>query len=106
MRVWDFGWQAAAKGWTDDDATAEIRLLLHATDPDHLEQRLGRPASKGCVRIPAAMNRWLDHYGVLDAADEIAAQGDALAAAVLAPGRQPTPLAGDMLIIVDSSVAG
>jgi hypothetical protein len=106
MRVWDFGWQAAAKGWTDDDATAEIRLLLHATDPDHLEQRLGRPASKGCVRIPAAMNRWLDHYGVLDAAYEITARGDALAAAVLAPGRQPTPLAGDMLIIVDSSVAG
>jgi len=67
MRVWDFGWQPAEKGWTAEQETAEIRLLVHATDPDYLEQRLGRPASKGCVRIPAAMNRYLDHYGVLDA---------------------------------------
>jgi hypothetical protein len=30
-------------------------------------QRLGRPASKGCVRIPAAMNRFLDRHSILDA---------------------------------------
>lgn len=54
-----------------------IRLLLHATDPDYLEHRRGRPASKGCVRIPAAMNRFLDRHGVLDADYERAA-GDAL----------------------------
>ena len=103
MRVWDFGWQRAAKGWPADEATGEIRLLLHATDPDQLEQRLGRPASKGCIRIPAAMNRFLDHHGVLDAAYEHAAASDAQVRAVLAPDRDPTPLAGDALVIIDSS---
>ncbi len=63
MRVWDFGWQTALKGWRNDGETGEIRLLLHATDPDFLEQRLGRPASEGCVRIPAAMDLFLDRYG-------------------------------------------
>ena len=42
-------------------------MEMHATDPDLLEQRLGRPDSEGCIRIPAAMNRFLDRYGVIDA---------------------------------------
>jgi hypothetical protein len=103
MRVWDFGWQAAQKGWTADQEPAEIRLLLHATDPDRLEQRLGRPASKGCVRIPAAMNRFLDHYGVLDAAYERAAATNPRLAEVLPAGREPTPLAGNLMVVIDSS---
>ena len=102
MRVWDFGWQQAEKGWTGDRETAEIRLLLHATDPDYLERRLGRPASKGCVRVPAAMNRFLDHHGVLDAAYEQAAPNESRIAAVLAPDREPTPLAGDTLVVIDT----
>ena len=73
MRVWDFGWQTAEKGWNAQEETGEIRLLMHATDPDYLEQRLGRPASKGCIRIPATMNRFLDIHGVLDADYERAA---------------------------------
>mgnify|MGYP005811485671 CR=1 FL=1 len=101
-RVWDFGWQQARKGWTDDEDLAEIRLLLHATDPV-LESRLGRPASKGCVRIPAVMNRFLDSHGVLDADYEIAAATDERIRAVLLPDRHPTPLAGDMLIVIDTS---
>lgn len=67
IRAWYFGWQPARKGWTSDEEPADIRLLLHATDPDYLEPLLGRPASKGCVRVAAAMNRFLDHYGLLDA---------------------------------------
>jgi hypothetical protein len=43
MRVWDFGWHVAMKGWTEvagkPDRTP-IRLMLHATDPDKLEQRI------------------------------------------------------------------
>src|SRR5262252_1994783 len=62
------------KGWGTGEE-GDIRLLLHATDPDYLEKRLGRPASKGCVRIPAAMNRFLDRHGVLDADYERAAKG-------------------------------
>ena len=106
MRVWDFGWQSAQKGWTADADPAEIRLLLHATDPDYLEKRLGRPASKGCVRIPAAMNRFLDHYGVLDAEYEQAAASERRIAAVLAANREPTPLAGKLMVVIDSSRAG
>ena len=102
-RVWDFGWQPAEKGWTAEPETAEIRLLVHATDPDYLEQRLGRPASKGCIRIPAAMNRFLDHYGVLDAEYERAAPVEPSIAAVLAPDREPTPLAGELMVVIDSS---
>jgi len=102
MRVWDFGWQRAERGWGAAPENGEIRLLMHATDPDVLEQRLGRPASKGCVRIPAAMNRFLDRHGVLDADYETAAKQDSRFGALLLPDRVPTPLAGTMLVIVDS----
>ena len=101
-RVWDFGWQTAEKGWTGDDETSDIRLLIHGTDPDYLEQRLGRPASEGCIRIPATMNRFLDRHGILDADYEQAARDDVRFLAVLLPDRQPTSLAGDMLVVIDS----
>ena len=104
MRVWDFGWQPATKGWGSKEE-GDIRLLLHATDPAYLEQRLGRPASKGCVRIPAAMNRFLDRHGILDADYERAAKGDPRFEALLLSDRTPTPLAGNMLVIVDSAEA-
>jgi lipoprotein-anchoring transpeptidase ErfK/SrfK len=103
MRVWDFGWQRATKGWGAAGEEGEIRLLLHATDPDYLERRLGRPASKGCVRIPAAMNKFLDRHGILDADYERAAKDDPRFQALLLPDRTPTPLAGNMLVVVDSS---
>jgi hypothetical protein len=103
MRVWDFGWQTADRGWRADAEPGEIRLLMHATDPDYLEQRLGRPASEGCVRIPATMNRFLDFHGVLDADYEQAARDDVGLASVLLPQRQPTSLAGNALVVVDSS---
>lgn len=103
MRVWDFGWVQASKGWRADGEAGEIRLLLHATDPDLLEPRLGRPASLGCVRIPSAMNLFLDRHGVLDADYEQAAVGDARFRALLLPDRTPTPLAGRALVVIDSS---
>ena len=102
-RVWDFGWQLATKGWGTGEDQGEIRLLLHATDPAYLEQRLGHPASKGCVRIPAAMNRFLDHYGILDSDYEQVAKADPRFEALLLPTRAPTPLAGNALVVVDSS---
>jgi hypothetical protein len=103
MRVWDFGWQTAERGWRADRDEADIRLQMHATDPDYLEQRLGRPASEGCVRIPATMNRFLDRHGVLDADYERDAPHDPRLASVLLPDRVPTPLAGDTMIVVDSA---
>ena len=46
MRIWDFGWQWATKGWRSDGERGQIRLQVHATDPQFLEQRIGRPASE------------------------------------------------------------
>src|SRR5262249_57220491 len=86
-----------------DRRTAVIGLLLHATDPDFLEQRLGRPASQGCVRVPAAMNRFLDRHGVLDASYEQAARSDGRIREILPVDRRPTPLAGDTLVVIDSA---
>ncbi len=103
MRVWDFGWQPATKGWRADREQGDIRFLLHATDPDRLEQRLGRPASQGCVRVSAALNRFLDRHGVLDADYERAAREDRRFRALLPPDRTPGPLGGHALVVVDSS---
>ncbi len=106
MRVWDFGWHVAMKGWTEVAGKPDripIRLMLHATDPDKLEQRLGRAASQGCVRVPSTMNRFLDRHGVLDADYERAATTDIKFRALLLPGREPSPLAGNTLVVVDSS---
>jgi hypothetical protein len=106
MRVWDFGWQTAERGWRVERDTADIRLQMHATDPDYLEQRLGRPASEGCVRVSAAMNRFLDVHGVLDVDYERAALEDPKFRSVLSPEREATPLAGNAMVVVDSSQGG
>lgn len=103
MRVWDFGWQQARRGWGNVPERDDIVLLLHATDPAYLEPRLGHPASKGCVRIPAAMNRFLDRHGVLDREYEIAAASDIRFRALLLPDRTPTPLAGERMVVFDSA---
>lgn len=100
MRVFDFGWQQAPRGW-GNGAVSEMRLQMHATDPDLLEKRLGSVQSKGCIRIPATLNRWLDHHGVLDADYESStAPGPRLW--VLSPTREPVPDAGRYLIVVDT----
>ena len=104
MRIWDFGWQWATKGWRSDGERGQIRLQVHATDPQFLEQRIGRPASEGCVRVPAALNRFLDRHGVLDVDYEQQAPQDIRYRAVLLPDRRPSPLSGHTLIVIDSSV--
>lgn len=103
MRVWDFGWQWARKGWLHTGERGQIRLLMHATDPTYLAQRIGRPASEGCVRIPADMNRFLDRHGMLDAHYRQIATYDVAYRALLPANADPTPLAGDKLVIVDSA---
>lgn len=100
MRVFDFGWQLATRGW-GDRGMSMMRLQMHATDPDYLEKRLGNINSKGCIRIPASLNQLIDHYGLLDADYERAMlEGDSFW--MLPPDRSPTPWSGRYLIIVDS----
>ncbi len=106
MRVWDFGWQWAHKGWdpgAGKPQETQIRMEMHATDPAVLEQRIGRTASQGCIRIPSSMNHFMDQHGVLDTTYEKLAADEIRFRALLLPGRTPTPLAGDALVIVDSS---
>jgi len=103
MRVWDFGWQRAVKGGGPPGGVGKMRLLLHATDPATLERRIGSAASDGCVRLPTAMDRFLDVHGVLDSDYEQTARRNTRFAALLLPDRTPTALAGSALVIIDSS---
>ena len=100
-RVWDFGWQETIK---KNNEKMEIRLLMHATDPDFGEKRLGEVDSKGCVRISAKLNKFLDHYGILDK-DYEANKHLKNISWVLAADREPTALAGKYLFIGDSRTA-
>lgn len=100
MRVFDLGWQQALRLW-GPGGYSTMRLQMHATDPDLLEPRLGVVQSKGCVRIPASLNRLLDHFGVLDAA-YLAAAAKGAPLWVLPPDQAPVEGAGRYLIVIDS----
>jgi len=100
MRVFDFGWQQARRLW-GRGGTSTMRLQMHATDPDRLEARLGSVQSKGCIRIAASLNRFLDRLGVLDA-DYLRAKAEGSAPWVLPPDQAPVEGAGRYLIVVDT----
>ena len=93
-RVWDLGWQRTMKG----GGPVDIRLLVHATDPQFGEPRLGRVDSKGCIRISAQFNRFLDLHGVLDREYERSEK----AKYVLSPHREPVRFAGKFVVVIDS----
>jgi hypothetical protein len=100
MRVFDFGWVQAERGW-GRGGRSPMRLQMHATDPTLLEPRLGRVDSKGCIRIAASLNQFLDRHGILDADyEEALAQGQALW--MLRADRTPLPWPGRWLVVVDS----
>lgn len=97
-RVWDFGWQKTLKNGEE----RLIRLLLHATDPDFGEARLGTVDSQGCVRVSARFNWFLDHYGLLDREYEVKRE-DKRFAWLLKKDRQPVLFAGQYLVVGDSA---
>lgn len=103
MRVYDFGWVRQNKGW-GDRAEIEMRFQMHATDADFLEPKLGTPQSKGCIRIPATLNTFLDRHGVLDA-DYLRAVQTGEKPFVLRGDWQPVPGAGQYLVVIDSDRA-
>ena len=101
-RVFDFGWQLAARGW-GKGGLSKMRLQMHATDPDNLESQLGLVGSKGCIRIPAMLNVFLDQHGILDADyEQSIAAGKKLW--VINENRQTIPWPGRYLVIIDSRV--
>ena len=100
MRVYDFGWQSAIRGW-GRRYFSDIRLQMHATDPDLLQPRLGSAQSKGCIRIHASLNTFLDRHAILDA-DYEGALADGRSLWVLSPDREPVLTPGRYLVIVDT----
>lgn len=103
MRVYDFGWASSPRTW-GTRGPGVMRLQMHATDRELLEPWLGTRRSKGCIRIPASLNLFIDRYGLLDADYErIAREGRHLW--VLREDRRPTPWPGRYLVIVDSGHA-
>lgn len=101
-RVWDFGYRATTKPIRGVKQAREIRLLMHATDPDRGERLLGTPQSKGCVRIPATFNHFVDFYGLID--QEYEANKNSVSVSwLLLKNREPVVDAGKYLIIGDSA---
>jgi hypothetical protein len=101
MRIYDFGWAQGERGW-GKGGMSQMRLQMRATDPDKLEPVLGVRHSKGCVRIPAALNVFFDHHGILDADYEArVAEGKTLW--ILKPRREVSPWAGHYLVVIDSA---
>lgn len=100
MRAYDFGWTQGERGW-GRSGLSQMRLLMHTTDPDYLEHLLGKAMSKGCIRIPATLNTFIDRYGLLDG-DYEQAMAIGKQFWVLRPDRTPTPWSGRYLVIVDS----
>ncbi|WP_420480946.1 hypothetical protein [Burkholderia cepacia] len=101
MRIYDFGWVDGERGW-GKGGVSPMRFQMHATDPDRLESLLGIRHSKGCVRIPASLNTFLDRHGLLD--DDYQARAETGQSFwVLHPGRDITPIAGRYLVVIDSA---
>jgi len=102
-RVFDFGWVGATRGW-GDHGWGVMRLQVHATDPDQLERWLGAARSKGCIRIPASFDEFLDRRGVLDADYEDAVRnGQSLW--ILRADRETTRWPGRYLVVVETERA-
>lgn len=100
MRVYDLGWQTARRGW-GKGGESSMRLQMHSTDPALAESRLGSVQSKGCIRIPASLNRLIDATGLLDAAYDLASAAGAHLW-VVPVGRVAIASAGRYLVVVDS----
>jgi hypothetical protein len=101
MRIFDLGWAEGERGW-GKGGVSPMRFQMHATDPQKLEPLLGIRHSKGCVRIPASLNTFLDHYGILDAEyEQLVDAGHPLW--VLHANRVVTPWAGRYIVVVDTA---
>jgi len=101
-RVWDFGWQKTEKVVQGKKQQFVIRLLMHATDPNFGEPRLGNVDSKGCVRISGKLNEFLDRFGILDR-DYEENNHKKSTQWLLRKDREPVDYPGKYLIVSDSS---
>jgi hypothetical protein len=98
--VFDFVWLQARRTW-GKRGIGPMRPQMHSADPRSLERRLGTVQWLGCIRIPAALKEFLDHYGIRDVAYE-AASAAGKRSWEPARGRRPRPWSGRCLVVVDS----
>lgn len=104
-RVWDFGYQQAPRQFRQGVYDSQMRLLMHATDPDNGEPRLGGPDSKGCVRVSAAANAFIDRRSILDRHyEKIAAEEKDRDMWLLRADRTPVAHPGSYLVVGDSAI--
>jgi hypothetical protein len=104
-RVWDFGYQQAPRKFRQGVRDSQMRLLMHATDPDQGEPRLGGPDSKGCVRVSAAANTFLDRHSILDRRYELLPNREMDKDMwLLRADRAPTTHPGSYLVVGDSAM--
>lgn len=102
MRVYDFGWVRQNRGRGNGEEML-MRLQMHATDPALAEHLLGSAQSKGCIRISATLNDFINRYGLLDADyDQAVQKGEYFW--VLRPDRVANEIRGRYLITIDSEV--
>lgn len=101
MRIYDFGWVDAPRGWGKGEMGV-MRLQMHATDPDLAAQRLGTAQSEGCVRIPASLNDFIDRNALLDE-DYLRELDRGAHLWVLRSDRTPTSWSGRYLVVIDSN---
>lgn len=101
MRIYDFGWVDSERGW-GKGGESPMRFQMHATDPDRLEPLLGVRHSKGCVRMPASLNVFIDRHGILDAIYEARIE-TGKSYWVLNLRRDVTPIEGRYLVVIDSA---
>ena len=103
MRVYDFGWVEQHRGWGSGEKML-MRLQMHSTDPELAENLLGNARSKGCIRIPASLNEFIDHYGLLDADYEVAMQ-KGIHFWVIRSNRHSVDNPGRYLVVIDSGAS-
>jgi hypothetical protein len=101
MRIYDFGWVQTERGW-GDGGLGIMRLQMHATDPKLLEPFLGEIHSKGCIRIPASLNVFIDRYGLLDL-HYLANPEKAVVKWVVRADQKPVSSPGRFLVVIESA---
>ena len=104
MRVFDFGWVKGQRRTWGAQGLGEMRLQMHATDPKLLEPLLGTWHSKGCIRVPAALDEFLDGHGLLDAEYEAGLRAGQRYW-MLRADRTPTATPGRWLVVVESELS-
>ncbi len=101
MRVFDFGWIALQQRTWGARELGTMRLQMHATDPQSLEPLLGTWHSKGCIRIPASLDDFIDRHGLLDAEYEAGLRAGHRYW-MLRADRTPTSTPGRWLVVIES----